>query len=1294
MHLLFVDDQSDNSEEEDQDLLAGRYRLGSQLGEGGFGVVYAAEQLEPLRRNVAVKVIKPGMDSKEVVARFDAERQALAHLDHPGIAQIYDAGETSEDRPYFVMELVEGKSITEYCSHHQLDIPARLTLFAEVCSAVQHAHQRGIIHRDLKPSNVLVAEDDHGPRLKVIDFGIAKATSRVLTEQTVLTELHQFVGTPGYVSPEQAQTNGYEVDTRTDIYSLGALLYELLTGSPPFEAEELRRAGLGEVLRIIREDSPPKPSVRATTIAKRFPNSETRPISFTRIARDLDWVVMCALEKNPDRRYPTASEFAKDVERILNDIPVEARPPGKLYLAAKFVRRHRAGVAAACIAAIGLLVGLALATNGLVRAKQEAEEARLQAARANAVVRLIDEMFSSADPALMRGADYTVRQLLDDYSQEFQGKLDDQPEVELSLERTIGSAYMGLGDYSSAARHHERALQLSSSLYGPHSEAAITARRNLGWALRHQGRYQQARDELDRCLRSETVADLDRTETKTMLVEVHRLLGDHERSIALARDVRSAASGSLRRLTILALAYADADDFEFARLLGKQALKTAREEHGDTHPHIIRAYDTLAVIAGKEDQAKEALEFAKLGEEIAAKTLPEKHPARLFANARVSELTLEVTPDESTAEFQSLSAKLLEEVGESPEVFRSAVLAAAGMFLQGKTEEAKRFLAETIGVDYTAMIAGGAITSDSAGPAVQKIIAEGRVNDYIPTMEKAHRLAIGLFGREGNHTIDVKRVLFYMYRWAGRYEEAQKMGHVALTHCRKHYGEDSPATFNCLLHLAEVYWDLGREDLVHELFFGDFDGARKPLELAKLQELAARYFYRHGRFREAEQLVTTALSHRRSLHEREHPATLRTLSLLGDIELATSWLRVRAHGDQIRESLTLAKSLHGYASPEVRRSLLQLCLNHSYLLGLPVAIETLEQAIVDARSAGAKEEDLASLQSRLDSCRSLFRREKNWEREQIRKYQALKKTDSAQGNDGYSFLIRAAFRNGLIADHQLAAQQMAEAEAMLQSEVRISQANRAWGTGVKGWLAWRAGNPEAGKEILEKVISETLQGPDQLLGMRAEMLSFLLRIYWDENNEAGYWAFMDSLEDRLAKLTWDPNRREVLLERGARWSFLYQTKPPQDGWREIDFTSELLWNRSLTPLSTTPEIPCSTYIWHTGKVVPITIHARATFAVDAPEDFERLKLRLSSWGGGAIFLNGKEVARRHLDSKATHDQPAVGPPKLRRMRAVPIEIDLKQLRPGKNVLAVELHRTREQRNSYFNVQLEGLRKSQ
>jgi eukaryotic-like serine/threonine-protein kinase len=341
----------------------GAYKLMELIGEGGFGLVYVADQQEPVRRRVALKIIKPGMESREVLIRFEAERQAIALMDHPNIARIFDAGVTDSAQPYFVMELVRGVPLTAFCDSHKLDTSERLRLFVTLCHAVQHAHQKGVIHRDLKPSNILVTLQDGQPLAKVIDFGVAKAIGQSLSAKTIYTRFASMIGTPAYMSPEQAEFSAVDVDTRSDIYALGVLLYELLTGSTPFAADRLESVGFDELRRIIREEEPPRPSTRLSTLNNDLArtvaaNRRLEPAALSSaLKRDLDWIVMKALDKDRNRRYSTAGALAQDVTRYLMHQPVEARPPSTWYRMSKFSRRNKVAISTASLVAGALIIG-------------------------------------------------------------------------------------------------------------------------------------------------------------------------------------------------------------------------------------------------------------------------------------------------------------------------------------------------------------------------------------------------------------------------------------------------------------------------------------------------------------------------------------------------------------------------------------------------------------------------------------------------------------------------------------------------------------------------------------------------------------------------------------------------------------------------------------------------------------------------------------------------------------------------------------------------------------------------
>ncbi|HEY1686639.1 MAG TPA: serine/threonine-protein kinase [Tepidisphaeraceae bacterium] len=470
----------------------GRYKLLELIGEGGFGSVYMAEQESPVRRKVALKIIKLGMDTKQVIARFEAERQALAMMEHPNIAKVFDAGTTETGRPYFVMELARGIPITEYCDLHKLNTKERLELFSSVCEAVQHAHQKGIIHRDLKPSNVVITMQDGTAVPKIIDFGIAKATNQRLTEKTLFTEFRQMIGTPAYMSPEQADFTTQDIDTRSDIYSLGVLLYELLTGGPPFETSQLLRLGYEQMQRTIREIEPARPSERLSglqqetliTVAQ-LRGSDDRQLTRS-IRGDLDWIVMKCLEKDRRRRYESASALAGDLDRYLANEPVEATPPSAMYRLQKFTKRNRTGLilTAAFLLLAALSIGLYIhgirsqqlqTETALAEAKsqrQEADrqrdEAKKQQQIASAENDFLTNMLTSADPWRGLGDKLTVLQVVQAAQKDVDaGSLKDQPLVEAAIRQALAEALTSLGHYPESEENLKKALSIDRRLLPP-----------------------------------------------------------------------------------------------------------------------------------------------------------------------------------------------------------------------------------------------------------------------------------------------------------------------------------------------------------------------------------------------------------------------------------------------------------------------------------------------------------------------------------------------------------------------------------------------------------------------------------------------------------------------------------------------------------------------------------------------------------------------------------------------------------------------------------------------------------
>ncbi len=565
----------------------GPYKILEPIGEGGMGVVYLAEQTEPVRRRVALKVIKLGMDTKQVVARFEAERQALAMMDHPNIAKVLDAGATEDGRPYFAMEHVQGVAITDYCDRHELKTRERLELFSRVCDALQHAHQKGVIHRDLKPSNVLVEVVDDQPVPKVIDFGVAKATAQRLTERTVYTEQGQLIGTPEYMSPEQAEMTGLNIDTRTDIYSLGVLLYELLVGALPFDPQTLRSAGYAEIQRILREVDPPKPSTRLSSLgadsnimAKR--RRTDRSTLLGQLRGDLDWITMKALEKDRTRRYASASEFAADVRRFLNDEPILARPPSVTYQMRKLLARHKGPVAFAT--ALFLLVAASSVTMTILYGNQKRE-----AKKSAQISRFLQGMLSSVDPGHTQGREVTVEYILDEAVR----KLADEPIADPLHDHATNWDWANLDLADSL---YDAAFQIRRKTLGEEHPDIAQSLLHLGDIQRHRRNLAPAESLVRASLdMRKKILDNDHEDVAASLTELGRVLrmrGDYagaDRALRQGLQIYRKKYGDFHPIVawrLIDLAWNEEllhEDYAAAESLQREALSIRRRLYGDDH---------------------------------------------------------------------------------------------------------------------------------------------------------------------------------------------------------------------------------------------------------------------------------------------------------------------------------------------------------------------------------------------------------------------------------------------------------------------------------------------------------------------------------------------------------------------------------------------------------------------------------------------------------------------------------------------------------------------------------------
>jgi len=901
----------------------GPYTLVKKLGEGGYGIVYLAEQTEPLRRRVALKVIKPGMDTRQVIARFEAERQALALMDHPGIAKVFEAGATAAGRPYFVMELVEGPRITDYCNQHELSTHARLDLFVEVCRAVQHAHQKGIIHRDLKPSNILVTVNDPGSAgaPKVIDFGIAKATQEPLTDETIWTSYQQFLGTPAYMSPEQAGLAGLDVDTRSDIYALGVLLYELLTGRTPFEKEDLLQAGVEEMRRVIRETEPPKPSTKlGQELAAIIPHSALRaphsalPSSHSalrtphsaldrrllqvkelipRVRGDLDWIVMKCLEKDRGRRYGTASGLARDVERHLNNEPVTAAAPGTLYLAGKFVRRHRVGLAMAATFVLLLAAGAVASTWQAVRAtRAEREQARLremavaaektaksEASKSGQVAKFLQRMLKGVGPSAARGRDtQMLREILDQTAASIGKDLKDQPEVEAELRSTMGSVYLALAEYGKAEAMHSAALALRKQS-NPESRPVADSLNDLANVFYRQGKLAKAetahREAL--ALRRKLLGG-KHVEVADSLSNLANVLRDqsklreaetmHREALAMRTELLGANSddtasslGNLAGVLSLEGKLAEGEAMQ------RQALAVTKRALGTDDPAVAISLNDLAdmlLAAGKLAEA-EATNRAALALRI--KLFGNEHPDVAFSLFNLANVLLAQgrLPEAEAMHRQALAMRKKLLGNEHPDVAGSLNNLAGVLIQENKFQEAETAQREALAIQRKLLPAEHEDIAGSLVNLAAVLFCQGRLSEAEAAFREALAMQRKVLGDAHPDIAMTLHNLAGVLQSETNFPGAETAFREALAMRKKLLGHEHPDVAVSLNGLASVLQDLGRlpeaEALLREALAmrKKLLGAEHPAVAESLADLAG-VLQRQGRLPEAETACREALA--------------------------------------------------------------------------------------------------------------------------------------------------------------------------------------------------------------------------------------------------------------------------------------------------------------------------------------------------------------------------------------------------------------------------------------------------
>jgi serine/threonine protein kinase/tetratricopeptide (TPR) repeat protein len=839
----------------------GPYRLLQEIAQGGMGAVFMAEQEQPIRRRVALKIIKPGMDTEQVIARFEAERQALALMDHPNIARVLDAGTTESGRPFFVMELVKGVPITDYCDQNRLEPRQRLELFVPVCQAIQHAHQKGIIHRDVKPSNILVTLHDGKPVPKVIDFGIAKAIDQRLTERTLFTQFGAVIGTPEYMSPEQAAMGGLDIDTRSDVYSLGVLLYELLTGSTPLQRQSLRDAAFNEILRRIKEEEPPRPSTRIQT-TEELPaiaaQRHVEPAGLAKFVRgELDWIVMKALEKDRTRRYETASGLARDLERYLNGEPVEAGPPGATYKLRKFALKHRAGLVTAAAFAGVLLLATVISIlaavrairaekrseDSLIKAREEQQKARQSEAETRAVLAFFQEKVLAAgrpegqDGGL--GKDVTIRRAIDAAEPGIAATFKDQPTVEASIRDTLGLTYYYLGENELAIHQLEKGVQLRSVKLGPDHLDTLSGMNDLAVTYGAAGRRADALPLLEKTLnlrRTKLGADhLDTLTSMGNLANAYNEEGRLPEALALRTEelrVRRATQGpdhpdTLLTMNNLAMDYEASGRMADAQPLLEETLKGRRGRLGLEHPYTIGSMDNLANLYHRIGRLNEAIELHTDALKLRRAKLGLDHPDTLLS---MNNLAMDYGAAGRNAEALSLLEETLNsrraKLGpDHPLTLGSLDNLASHYHGIGRLDEAIRLHKLALEMRQAKLGPDHPDTLLSMNNLAEDLRRSGRIPEAIALHERTFAVRASKLGSDHPYTLGSQSNLARAYFDAGSFSKAESVARQCLA-IREKVQPENWITFSTRSQLGDTLLAQKRYAEAEPLILQGYEGMK------------------------------------------------------------------------------------------------------------------------------------------------------------------------------------------------------------------------------------------------------------------------------------------------------------------------------------------------------------------------------------------------------------------------------------------------------------------------------------